>query len=1231
MSVLLPSSMVAATRELPSPEPTSSTPVRFASSDKVEFSGAFWSSIAQANAARFSVRETSPLIGTPGQSQPFDHDADGSLARTSAAGMPPPSLSFDGVANLDNGLTFNYLIIPPDMNGDVGPQQYVQIVNSLIRVFDKTGNPLSAPFKLSNVFTPLGTVCSTRNDGLPIALYDAFADRWLISQTCTAFPPFRQMVAISKTGDPLGGYYLYEFVMPGVRLNDFPKFGVWPDGYYMSSEEYLGSDFVGAGAFAFDRNKMLAGDPTASYIYFRFPIAAPYRHSTLLPSDLDGMNAPPAGAPNIFATYTATEYGDAQDAIRLFDFHADFASPEQSTFIERPESPLAVAAFDPTSPDGRADITQPPPGEFLDSSSDRLNYRLAYRNFGNYQSLALNQTVRTSAPSAPYRAGVRVYELHKTSGPFSVHEQATIGDDVSSRWVASTAQDRNGNLAVQYNSVTDEKVPSILYTGKLASDPAGTFRTENALVNGTGVQKGFGWRWGEFSGLSVDPLNDCDFWATNAYYTLESQTFSDFGWLTRIGRFRFSECTPQPLGKLNVKLTDAVTGAPLANGTVRIFPNLDLNASPFMRSTNSAGRLESMLVPPNQYTVEGSFPGYGSRSGNTTITAGSAANIDLALEPIPMISSGLNEILSESCRIDHATEPGETVNVSINLRNSGAADTADLVGTLLASGGITNPSAPQNYGRIRTGGISKRFFTFTVSSAVHCGAPITITLRLQDGSVSLGDVSFQLSAGETKYAFRENFDGVTAPALPDGWTTSASENHQPWRTATTRVQSQPNAMYSPAPYQMGQNELVSPVFPIVTPNAELSFRNWYDLETTFLRNRLYDGSVLEIRYDGGAWQDIITSGGAFISGGYDGTIDGCCQNPLAGRLGWSGRSGVNQTSEYITSRVKLPTAAVGHNVQLRWRIGSDIGGTREGQYLDDLAVTDGYSCACTVPQSRALFDFDGDGKTDLSLVDLNDAGPDYKIIRSSDSSLQTALWGASGDIPSNADFDGDGRTDLAVFRPSTGAWYILPSSNAAQVVINFGLAGDRVIPADFDGDGKADIAVFRPSNGTWYVLRSGTGQVSIYRFGLAGDVPLQGDFDGDSKADFAVYRPSDGTWYIAKSSDGEFIITRFGLSTDKPVPGDFDGDGKTDIAVFRASTGIWYLLKSTQGFAAIVFGSTGDTPLQADFDGDGKRDISVFRASTNIWWRLNSSDGNASAQAFGDGGDMPVPSIFIAQ
>ena len=197
---------------------------------------------------------------------------DGSLVDFEAVPMPTPTLSFDGLANIDNANAYGLLIMPPDMNGDVGPEHYVQVVNSLLRVYSKNGTPITPPVKLSDIFAPLGTPCSARNDGLPNVLYDPLADRWLVSQVCSLAPPFRQMVAVSKTPDPAGQYYLYEFVMPNVKINDFPKFGVWVDAYYMTTDEFLGSDYVGNGMFAFDRTRMLSGDPSASYIYFNRPV-----------------------------------------------------------------------------------------------------------------------------------------------------------------------------------------------------------------------------------------------------------------------------------------------------------------------------------------------------------------------------------------------------------------------------------------------------------------------------------------------------------------------------------------------------------------------------------------------------------------------------------------------------------------------------------------------------------------------------------------------------------------------------------------------------------------------------------------------------------------------------------------------------------------------------------------------------------------------------------------------
>ncbi len=293
------------------------------------------------------------------------------------------------------------------------------------------------------------------------------------------------------------------------------------------------------------------------------------------------------------------------------------------------------------------------------------------------------------------------------------------------------------------------------------------------------------------------------------------------------------------------------------------------------------------------------------------------------------------------------------------------------------------------------------------------------------------------------------------------------------------------------------------------------------------------------------------------------------------------------------------------------------------------ALTDAFvakvGTAVAPPSNNPVADFDGDGKSDVSVWRATNGG--WYISQSSNNQVRSQAFGLSDDKTTPGDYDGDGKADIAVYRPSNGSWYIIKSSTNAFTASQFGISTDIPAAGDYDGDNKTDIAVFRPSNGTFYILQSTNNGVRAQQFGQNGDKPVVGDYDNDGKADIAVFRPSNGTWYQSRSTAG-FIGQQFGVSTDLPAQGDYDGDGKTDLAVFRPSNGTWYLQRSTAGFTAQQFGTNGDRPAPGDFDGDGKTDIAVFRPSNGGWYIMQSTAGFRGLQ-FGTNGDVPVEAGYI--
>lgn len=435
------------------------------------------------------------------------------------ASMPSPATNFEGIDY--PGVDCH--CVPPDTNGDVGPRNYVQIVNTAFQVFDKRGNSLYGPATINTLFSGFGGVCETRDDGDPIVLYDPLADRWLVSQFTFTLPTY-QCIAVSASGDPTGSWYRYAFQTSIRDFPDYPKFGVWPDGYYMTANIFKnGSTYAGPQPYVFERAKMLLGQPAA---FQTTPDALGRTVAPILPSDLDGSTPPPAGAPDYFVGFGSP--------LPLYEYHVNWANPAGSTFGL--VASLNVAGFTQLKcPAYRKCVSQPNTNDTLDGLSDRPMFRLAYRNFGTYTTMVVNHTVDAGSGVA----AVRWYEIRNPGPGASVYQQGTYAPDSNSRWMGSMAMDRQGNIALGYSVSSSSVFPSIRYTGRLVGDPPGQLpQGEATLYAGTGSQVNSYNRWGDYSAMSVDPSDDCTFWYTNEYY----QTTGSFNWKTRVGSFKFPGC-----------------------------------------------------------------------------------------------------------------------------------------------------------------------------------------------------------------------------------------------------------------------------------------------------------------------------------------------------------------------------------------------------------------------------------------------------------------------------------------------------------------------------------------------------------------------------------------------------------------------------------------------------------------------------------------------------------------
>jgi len=609
-------------------------------------------------------------------------------------------LTINGVGNL-NG------VLPPDTQGDVGPNHYMQMVNLSMAIWNKSGTMIYGPVDNKTLWNGFPGPWSGSNDGDPIVLYDEQADRWVASQFALPnYPngPFYELIAVSQTGDPTGAWYRYAYTF--TNMPDYPKLGVWHDGYYLSVNSFTSGslNWAGTGVAALDRDKMLIGDPNASMIFFTTPSGGD--PSTFQPADCDG-NPAPAGSPGLFGYIRDGN----PDRFVIYALNADWTTPANSTF-----SQLILLPVDSYS-SSISGIPQKGTSTTLQSIADRLMYRLQYRNFGSYQAMVTNHTVNVSG-----HAGIRWYEFRNYGSGWEIYQQGTYSPDATSRWMGSIAMNSYGDIALGFSASSSSLYPSIRFTGRRASDPLGemTFAEQDIMAGG-GSQTSFYQRWGDYSMMSVDPAVDSVFWYTQEYY----QTTSNQNWKTAVGSFSFgvplnvtATATPEQicLGDSS-QLNAEVSGG---NGTITYL----WTAFPGSYTSN----LQNPVVYPDATTQYHLTITSGVNTASTTVT--------VTVNPLPTVAVSDDMTACE----------GEVVRVMANATNH-----ASILWTSSGDGSFADPTiaradytpGPQD---IATGAVT---LTATVESLYGCSsAEDFVVLTIVNAALAAAGSPYDACSGQ---------------------------------------------------------------------------------------------------------------------------------------------------------------------------------------------------------------------------------------------------------------------------------------------------------------------------------------------------------------------------------------------------------------------------------------------------------------------------------------------------
>jgi hypothetical protein len=669
---------------------------------------------------------------------------------------------------------FSVTAVPPDPNIAVGPNHIVQWVNNAFVVFDKSGGIVNPPVSDDTFWGSLSGTCDQLGGySDPIVQYDRVADRWIVGEVAIPLLPglfgqFAQCFAVSKTADPTGAYYQWTYGF-GTTVPDYPKIGMWPEGYYVTWNMFEGgATFTGAETCAWDRAGMLSGVAAPKFVCFKLTNA----YASLLPSDFDGA-LPPPGSPNFLMNIDP-----GSGALNLWKFHVDFATPKNSTLVG-PITVPGTAPFLAPCPDIQDCIPQPATTQSLDALGDRLMYRLAYHNFGDHESIVANHTVVAGSGAT----GVRWYEVRNPNSAPTIYQQGTFAPDADNRWMASIAMDRRGNIGVGYSLASGGTFPSIRYTGWEVGNPLGTLQDETFFEAGGGSQTGYN-RWGDYSALRVDPSDDCTFW-----YTQEYQASTQVAaWSTRIGSFRFASCgqsqasttttvaSSLPSSTYGQSVTFTASVSPSGTtGTVQFFDGANSLGTAALIGGSASLTTSALIVGTHSitasYSGDANFSGSTSSSLSQTVNAVSTATaLTSSLDP-----SVFGQQVTLTATVSPTSGPTGTVQFFDGVNSLGTAaingGTASVTTSALAVGThfiTASYSGDGTYSGSTSSSLTQTVYVGTVNTTTTLtsslnpsayGQQVMFTATISPSSGATGTVTF-MDGASTLGASALNASGV---------------------------------------------------------------------------------------------------------------------------------------------------------------------------------------------------------------------------------------------------------------------------------------------------------------------------------------------------------------------------------------------------------------------------------------------------------------------------------------